>query len=109
MSHNQNGHITKPKPIKEKRSYKGQIRKYNPTWELMPEFTEWLQKSPYDSNKAWCNFCQRELRTHLADLKTHRNTSKHLRFEAEHEGHIYEDTGEVNIPGKFKFCRLSLL
>ena len=76
----QNGKVTKtPRPN----------RKYNPAWEAIPEFANWLNRSPY-SDRAWCILCERELRTHMTDLKKHRESVKHQRKEYEYENNIVE-------------------
>jgi len=92
MSHVKDGHISKPNQEK-RRSYKNQTRKYNAKWERMPEFTDWLSKSPFGTDKAWCVLCERELRTHMGDLKAHAGTTKHRRLEVEHG--IYTNREEV--------------
>ena len=44
---------------------------YNEDWETLPEFRGWLEKSVNDTDKAYCNVCKSELRSHKNDLTTH--------------------------------------
>ena len=45
---------------------------YNPKWEEMPELKGWLTKSQQtQEDKAFCLACDRFIRPHLSDIKTH--------------------------------------
>ena len=92
LSSFQSGKITKSTP---KAPYKRPARKYNPAWESLPELANWLNRSPYNDDRAWCVLCERELRTHMTDLKKHRESVKHQRKEYEYENDIVADNDEV--------------
>ena len=47
----------------------------------MPQFREWLKQSSIDSGKAFCKWCNTELRSHISDLKTHTMTNRHAKFQ----------------------------
>ena len=91
LSSVQSGKITKA----EKPKYKRPARKYNPAWESLPEFANWLSRSLYNQDRAWCVLCERELRPHMQDLKKHRESAKHQRKEYEYENGIVADNDEV--------------
>ena len=90
---------------KIKKVYKTPNRKYNPSWEDIPELANWLSRSPFDEHKAWCTICERELRTHMTDLRKHRESAKHQKREYEVENGI--DNREVisNFSALFEVLR----
>ena len=47
----------------------------------MPEFREWLKQSSIDSGKAYCKWCNSELRAHVSDLKTHITRNRHAKIQ----------------------------
>ena len=54
-------------------------RKYNPSWEDIPQFSEWLKQSSNDNGKAFCKWCNSEIRSHVSDLKNHMKTNNHIK------------------------------
>ena len=79
---------------------------YNEDWETLPEFRGWLEKSVNDTDKAYCNVCEHEFRSHVGDIRGHSKTQKHLKKMEEagfewHEGDTDEDEDDNDKPSKY--------
>ncbi len=56
----------------------GKYRKsYRKEWESDPSLKTWISPLVGDESKAFCKYCQSEIRAQLSDLKEHANTKKH--------------------------------
>ena len=66
---------------KEKRKQQPRKYKYDPKWEVIPSFRDWIRKSYESGEKAHCKFCNSELRAHKSDLDKHTKTAKHIEIE----------------------------
>ncbi len=51
---------------------------YNKDWETMSECRGWLTPSSKFQGWGYCRWCKSDMRPHLADLKRHATTAKHL-------------------------------
>ena len=72
----------------------------------MPEFRGWLEKSLNDTDKAYCNVCEHEFRSHVGDIRGHSKTQKHLKKMEEagfewYEGDSDEEEDDNDKPSKY--------
>lgn len=52
-------------------------KKYRKEWETEKGLKEWIRSVPNDDRKAFCKYCNCEVRAHHGDLVAHAATEKH--------------------------------
>ncbi|CAL8091538.1 unnamed protein product [Orchesella dallaii] len=56
---------------------KGNKKIYNPDWQYHPVLKTWIKPHPTNNGKAFCYFCNNQIRAQKNDLMEHSNTWKH--------------------------------
>ncbi|XP_076473980.1 uncharacterized protein LOC117153317 isoform X3 [Bombus vancouverensis nearcticus] len=60
-------------------------QRYRKEWEQMPDFKGWLTSVPFQSTRAYCLYCKKNLHAHRLSLLKHTCTMKHQRSALSHE------------------------
>ncbi|XP_071869407.1 uncharacterized protein isoform X2 [Bombus fervidus] len=60
-------------------------QRYRKEWEQMPDFKGWLASVPFQSTRAYCLYCKKNLHAHRLSLLKHTCTMKHQRSALSHE------------------------